>query len=58
MEIDDEDGLNQFFSMLTMFNGNKEINTEFRIKMEEYFAFKWKHNRNSATSEEQDIMIM
>ena len=47
--VEDHDGaedLNQFIQVLKRFNGNISINQDFQERIERFFVYKWKHDRN------------
>lgn len=59
MDIEEEeaDSLSMFLHSLNRMNGNIAINEEFRHKIEHFFDYRWKHDRNSslAMTEDQEL---
>ena len=45
---DDVDGLNRFFSLIQKFNDGRQINTSLQKRIENYFTYRWAHDRNFA----------
>lgn len=40
-DLDDGDNLSRFFGMLRMFNGDKDINHQFKNKIQVFFDYRW-----------------
>lgn len=45
-EYDDGDNLSKFFGLLKQFNRGKEISYDFQIEIENYFDYRWSHDKN------------
>ena len=45
-DLDDGDNLNRFFGLLIKFNEDIPISDELKLKMENYFSYKWSFDRN------------
>ena len=43
---DDANDLAKFFGILKKFNGEEDINIQFRIQIEDYFQHRWQHDKN------------
>ena len=44
-DIDDGDNLSKFFGMMKRFNKGKDLNSELKKKIEDYFAFRWQNDK-------------
>ena len=47
-----------FFNSLKYFNNKKEINAKFITKVEKYFDYRWKNDKNVGFAEEDDIQLI
>jgi hypothetical protein len=52
--LDEGDELNKFFGTLRKFNDQNEIDLGMKKKMEAFFDFRWKNDRNVFFSTEKD----
>lgn len=57
-DLDEGDKLTQFFGVIAKFNDGLPLTEEMKMKMEEYFAYKWSNDRNQAITEEADLEMM
>lgn len=57
-EIDEGDALTSFFSLVHKFNGNVACDERIKIKIEDYFMYKWKADKNSAINDPEEIVLM
>ena len=48
----------QFLGLLTKFNEDVPLPDAFKIKLEEYFEYKWVHDRNQAIDDEAEQELM
>ena len=44
--IEDGDNLSKFFGMVTRFNNGREIEPNFKKKIEAFFEYKWLYDKN------------
>ena len=42
----DEDGLSRFFGLINYFNGEEDLDPDLKSKIEEYFDYRWSHDKN------------
>ena len=42
----DEDGLSRFFGLINYFNGKEDLDPDLKSKIEEYFDYRWSHDKN------------
>ena len=47
-ELDEGDALSKFFGILNKFNNGTDIDFKLKIRLEQYFEFKWKRDKNIA----------
>ena len=45
-ELGDDEGLAKFFGCIQRFNNNKRLNQNFKQEIEQFFYYKWKHDKN------------
>ena len=45
-DIDESEQLTLFFSLIKKLNSGKNVNTKFQHKIEEFFLYKWKMDKN------------
>jgi hypothetical protein len=57
-EFDEGDGLRMFLGVLKHFNSNEEMDYDFKLQIEEFFAYRWGNDKNQAFQEdmEQDLL--
>ena len=55
--FDDGDNLSKFFGLLIQFNHGKGLNIKFKMEMENYFDYKWEHDRNQAMVGNDTILL-
>ena len=53
-EADDSEALGQFFQLMEYLNKDKPINRKLKIRIEKYFEYKWKNDKNSAIKSDED----
>ena len=53
-DLDQGDELAQFLGLLTKFNEDVPLPDSFKIKLEEYFEYKWVYDRNQAIDDEAE----
>lgn len=42
----DEEKLSKFFGLIKYFNEKEELNKELKTQIEEYFQYRWSHDKN------------
>lgn len=57
-EFDEGDELTKFLQVIQRFNGNKSLQPEFINRIQDFFEYKWKSDKNNAMSEEADLAIL
>jgi hypothetical protein len=57
-DLDEGDELAKFFGLLKKFNNGKSIDEKFKDKLEQYFEFRWKYDKNQSIDDEQEIAIL
>lgn len=45
-DLDDGENLAKFFGLLTKFNNGKPIDEKFKQKLEAFFDYRWKFDKN------------
>ena len=56
-ELDDGDNLSRFFSVCERFNERKPLNFQLKMKIEQFFQFKWNNVKNLALVSIEDKAI-
>lgn len=56
--FDDGDNLSKFFGLIENFNYGKRIKREIIMQMEEFFDYKWAHDKNQAVILDADVQIL
>lgn len=51
-DLDEGDELAKFFGLLKKFNNGKSIDEKFKDKLEQYFEFRWKYDKNQSIDDE------
>ena len=54
----EEESLARFFGIFRRFNAQKPLPIEIMRKIEQFFAYKWTHDRNNAMKSDEDIAIL
>lgn len=57
-ELEHGDELARFFGMMKHFNGNVDTKLELKRQIEEYFDYRWKHDKNQAIDDEEEQKIL
>lgn len=57
-DLDEGDELAKFLSMLQKFNNGKELDQKFKNKIETFFAYRWKFDKNQSIDDEQEKAIL
>ena len=57
-EIDEGDQLTLFFNLLKKLNGNKPIDFDLQKRVEDFFAYKWKFDKNQAIDDPAEIALL
>ena len=42
----DEENLSRFFGLIRYFNEKEELNSDLKTQIEEYFQYRWSHDKN------------
>lgn len=56
-DLEDGDQLSKFFGTIKKFNNNVQIDLELKQRIEAFFEYKWRMDKNMAFLEEQDKNI-
>ena len=56
--FEDGDNLSKFFGLIQNFNYGKPINREIVAQIEEFFDYKWAHDKNQAVILDADVQIL
>jgi hypothetical protein len=54
-DLEEGTKLSKFFGTLLEFNNKEPINQEMKIKLEAFFDYKWKTDKNAAFTSEDDL---
>jgi len=57
-DFDDGDKLTKFMGLLKQFNGDKEISTRFKNKLENFFEYRWHNDINIAINSDIDLAML
>jgi hypothetical protein len=57
-EIDEGDELTKFFQVFKRFNGGKDINENLKNKIQLYFEYKWKTDKNQAIDDPEELALL
>ena len=57
-DLDDGDSLAKFFGMMARFNNGKMIDNKVKKKIEAFFAYKWKYDKNQAIDDTDEKAIL
>jgi hypothetical protein len=57
-DLDDGDNLAKFFGMMARFNNGKKIDIRVKKKIEAFFEYKWKYDKNQAIDDEDEKAIL
>ena len=58
IDMDDSDNLTNFFSLMVKFNRGHEINQQLKGEIEQFFKYKWIHDKTCALIDENDIKLI
>ena len=53
-DVDQGDELTQWFGLIKRFNQSKPVSMDFKLKVEEYFDYRWRNDKNLAVSTDED----
>lgn len=56
-EEEEADALTMFLQCLNKLNGNMPINENFKIRIEQFFDFRWKNDRNSSLDDPEELEV-
>jgi hypothetical protein len=57
-DLDDGDQLNQFFGLMQRYNGNKKMNKKLKLKIEQFFDYKWNNDKLQAIDDPAEMAIL
>jgi len=57
-DFDDGENLSKWFGLIKRFNSSRSISIELKLKIEEYFDYRWINDKNQAVSCETDIKLL
>ena len=57
-ENEDSDNLSKWLGLLAHFNKNRPLDQDLSDRLEQYFEYYWKHDKNYACKNEMDIHFM
>mmetsp|Transcript_10851 Transcript_10851/g.18162 ORF Transcript_10851/g.18162 Transcript_10851/m.18162 type:complete len:747 (+) Transcript_10851:337-2577(+) len=57
-DLDDGDKLSKFFGLQRNFNDKMPLKLEFKERIEQFFDYKWKNDKNQALDEEEEQMLL
>jgi hypothetical protein len=55
---DNGENLSKWFGLIKRFNSSRSISNELKVKIEEYFDYRWINDRNQAISTEGDEKLL
>lgn len=56
-DVQDDENLSRWFGLIKRFNYGRPVSQELKIKIEQYFTYRWKNDKNIAISSEADLKI-
>ena len=57
-DIEEKSDLTLFFNTLTYFNQKKEFDPKFKEKIEQYFDYRWKNDKNVGFEDDKDQLLI
>lgn len=57
-DFDDGENLSKWFGLIKRFNSSRSISIDLKLKIEEYFDYRWINDKNQAVSCETDIKLL
>ena len=57
-DLEEGDELAKFFGLLEKFNNGKIIDQNFKQKMEAFFDYRWKYDKNQSIDDEKEKAIL
>lgn len=57
-EFDDGDNLSKFFGLIKQFNKGQSIKNDMKIRIEEYFDYRWRNDKNQSISTPGDKALV
>ena len=57
-DMDDSDNLTNFFILMVKFNKGYEINENLKLRIEQFFKYKWIHDKTYSLKDEEDLKII
>ena len=56
--LDENDKLSQFIKTLEYLNDDKPLKLDFITDLEEYFDYRWNHDKNQGLATPEDFMML
>ena len=53
-DFDNGENLSKWFGLIKRFNSSRSISIDLKLKIEEYFDYRWINDKNQAVSTEDD----
>ena len=57
-DFDNGENLSKWFGLIKRFNSSRSISIELKLKIEEYFDYRWINDKNQAVSTEEDQKLL
>uniref|UniRef100_A0A7S3FW38 Cyclic nucleotide-binding domain-containing protein n=1 Tax=Strombidium rassoulzadegani TaxID=1082188 RepID=A0A7S3FW38_9SPIT len=57
-DFDEGESLSKWFGLIKRFNSSRSIPLDLKLKIEEYFDYRWINDKNQAVSTEEDIKLL
>jgi len=57
-DLEESEELSKFLGVMRKFNLNKPLEKKFKNQIEEYFRYKWLHDKNQFISDKEDIYLL
>lgn len=57
-DFDEGESLSKWFGLIKRFNSSRSIPLDLKLKIEEYFDYRWTNDKNQAVSTEEDIKLL
>lgn len=57
-DSDDGENLSKWFGLIKRFNSSRSISNDLKLKIEEYFDYRWINDKNQAVSTDEDQKLL
>lgn len=57
-DLDEGDQLSKFFGLIQRFNKGKMIPIQLQQEIQEYFDYRWEHDKNAAINDDEEVALL